>query len=180
VVAILASHTIAAADHVDTSIPGTPFDSTPGIFDTQLFIEVQLRGTMFPGPNGKPGVGGNAGQVNRPSKASSHPHAWQSFASQSSLRNQNSTNIANASTNQAKMQSEFKAAMLKLSLIGQNAKNMVDCSDVIPVPKPVIGTPHLPAGLNMGRHRASLCHVAVPVLTAQPGAQTSVAPVPPS
>jgi hypothetical protein len=30
-------------------IPGTPFDSTPGIFDTQVFIEVQLRGTLFPG-----------------------------------------------------------------------------------------------------------------------------------
>ncbi len=27
----------------------TPFDSTPGIFDTQIFIEVQLRGTRFPG-----------------------------------------------------------------------------------------------------------------------------------
>ncbi len=27
----------------------TPFDSTPNIFDTQIFIEVQLRGTLFPG-----------------------------------------------------------------------------------------------------------------------------------
>ncbi len=27
----------------------TPFDSTPEIFDTQIFIEVQLRGTLFPG-----------------------------------------------------------------------------------------------------------------------------------
>ncbi|KAJ7019580.1 manganese peroxidase-like protein [Mycena alexandri] len=49
VVALLASHTIAAADHVDPTIPGTPFDSTPGVFDTQLFIEVQLRGVLFPG-----------------------------------------------------------------------------------------------------------------------------------
>ena len=49
VVALLASHTIAAADHVDESIPGTPFDSTPGVFDTQFFVETQLRGTLFPG-----------------------------------------------------------------------------------------------------------------------------------
>ena len=41
---IIDSHTIAAADHVDPSIPGTPFDSTPSEFDSQFFIEVQLRG----------------------------------------------------------------------------------------------------------------------------------------
>lgn len=41
-------------------IPGTPFDSTPGIFDTQFFIEVQLRGTLFPG------TGGNQGEVESP------------------------------------------------------------------------------------------------------------------
>lgn len=42
-------HTIAAADEVDPTIPGTPFDSTPELFDTQFFIETQLRGTGFPG-----------------------------------------------------------------------------------------------------------------------------------
>lgn len=48
VVALLASHTIAAADHVDPTIPGTPFDSTPSTFDSQFFLETQLRGTLFP------------------------------------------------------------------------------------------------------------------------------------
>ena len=43
------SHTVAAADRVDPTIPGTPFDSTPELFDTQFFIETQLRGTLFPG-----------------------------------------------------------------------------------------------------------------------------------
>ncbi|KAK0187479.1 manganese peroxidase-like protein, partial [Armillaria mellea] len=52
---IIARHTVAAADKVDVTIPGTPFDSTPGIFDTQIFIEVQLRGTRFPGTAGNPG-----------------------------------------------------------------------------------------------------------------------------
>ncbi len=56
----LCSHTIAAADHVDPSIPGTPFDSTPELFDTQFFIETQLRGTLFPG------TGGNQGEVESP------------------------------------------------------------------------------------------------------------------
>ena len=57
---ILSSHTVAAADHVDPSIPGTPFDSTPEEFDTQFFIETQLRGTLFPG------TGGNQGEVESP------------------------------------------------------------------------------------------------------------------
>jgi hypothetical protein len=48
VVALLASHTIAAADVVDPSIPGTPFDSTVGTFDSQVFLEVLLKGTRFP------------------------------------------------------------------------------------------------------------------------------------
>jgi hypothetical protein len=47
------------------------------------------------------------------------------------------------------MQSEFKAAMAKLAVIGQDVSKLIDCSDVIPVPKPVVGTPHLPAGLSM-------------------------------
>ena len=59
---IIDSHTIAAADHVDPSIPGTPFDSTPSEFDSQFFIEVQLRGTLFPG------TGGNQGEVESPLK----------------------------------------------------------------------------------------------------------------
>ena len=53
-------HTIAAADHVDPSIPGTPFDSTPELFDSQFFIETQLRGTSFPG------TPGNQGEVESP------------------------------------------------------------------------------------------------------------------
>lgn len=49
------------------------------------------------------------------------------------------------------MQSVFKAAMLKLSTLGQNTREMVDCSDVIPVPKalPASAGPHLPPGIKM-------------------------------
>ncbi|KAF9554079.1 heme peroxidase [Agrocybe pediades] len=45
-VALLSSHTIAAADVVDPTIPGTPFDSTVGTFDTQVFLEVLLKGKL--------------------------------------------------------------------------------------------------------------------------------------
>ncbi|KAL0954618.1 hypothetical protein HGRIS_003576 [Hohenbuehelia grisea] len=60
VVWLLISHTIAAADLVDPTIPGTPFDSTPGVFDTQFFVETQLKGTLFPG------TGSNEGEVQSP------------------------------------------------------------------------------------------------------------------
>jgi manganese peroxidase len=170
VVALLSSHTIAAADHVDPTIPGTPFDSTPEIFDTQVFIEVQLRGTLFPG------TGGNAGEVESPlegeirlnsdaslARDSRTACAWQSFVGQ-----------------QAKMQSEFKAAMAKLAVIGQDRSKLIDCSDVIPVPKPVVGTPHLPAGHSMADIEQACATAPFPTLTANPGPATSVPPVPPS
>ncbi|PBK64670.1 manganese peroxidase 1 [Armillaria solidipes] len=170
-IALLSSHTVAAADKVDVTIPGTPFDSTPGIFDTQIFIEVQLRGTQFPG------TGGNQGEVLSPLAGemrlqSDHTLArdsrtdclWQSFAN-----------------DQAKMQTEFKSAMLKLSTLGQDLTQMVDCSEVIPEPLAAsVHGAHLPAGLNMNDIEQACATAAFPTLTADPGAVTSVAPVPPS
>lgn len=47
------------------------------------------------------------------------------------------------------MQTEFKAAMLKLSLLGHSQANLIDCSEVIPANKALVGSPHLPAGLAM-------------------------------
>ena len=40
------SHSIAASKDIE---PGAPFDSTPGLFDTQFFVEVQLHGAQCPG-----------------------------------------------------------------------------------------------------------------------------------
>lgn len=51
--------------------------------------------------------------------------------------------------NQAKLQSAFKAAMDKLATLGQDRSKLIDCSDVIPVPKPLQSKAHLPAGLTM-------------------------------
>ncbi|KAF8918046.1 manganese peroxidase 1 precursor [Mucidula mucida] len=170
VIALLASHSIAAADHVDESIPGTPFDSTPSTFDSQFFIEVQLRGTSFPG------AGGNQGEVESPlggeirlqsdselARDSRTACEWQSFVN-----------------NQSKLQSAFKAAMLKLSLLGQDQSQMVDCSEVIQTPPSLAPTPHLPAGLTLNDVEQACDTTPFPALTADPGPQTSVPPVPPS
>lgn len=118
----MASHSVGAADHVDPTIPDTPFDSTPGVFDSQFFVETQLRGTLFPG------TGGNQGQVESPlagelrlqsdselARDSRTSCAWQSFV-----------------LDQDKMRTEFAAAMLKLSIVGHSIGDLVDCSEVIP------------------------------------------------
>jgi hypothetical protein len=55
VIALLASHTIARADHVDATLDAAPFDSTPFTFDTQIFLEVLLEGTGFPGTGNNTG-----------------------------------------------------------------------------------------------------------------------------
>ncbi|THH28450.1 hypothetical protein EUX98_g5730 [Antrodiella citrinella] len=170
VVALLASHTVAAADHVDPTIPGTPFDSTPEQFDTQFFIETQLKGTLFPGTSG------NQGEVMSPlrgeirlqsdSELARDPRTaceWQSFVN-----------------NQNKLQSAFKAAMAKLAVLGQNVRELTDCSEVIPVPKPANSKAHLPAGLNHRDIEQACRTTPFPILPADPGPVTSVAPVPPS
>ncbi|KAK0212397.1 manganese peroxidase 1 precursor [Desarmillaria ectypa] len=170
VVALLASHSVAAADHVDPTVI-TPFDSTPGLFDTQVFIEVQLRGTSFPGTGGNQGEAESplAGEIRIQSDASLSTDSrtacdWQSFAN-----------------NQAKMQTDFKAAMLKLSVLGQDVSKMVDCSEVIPVPLAASAhAAHLPAGLSMNDIEQACATAPFPTLTADPGPITSVAPVPPS
>ncbi|KAK0195899.1 manganese dependent peroxidase 1 [Armillaria mellea] len=182
VVALLASHTIAAADLVDPTvrsleyyvgeIPGTPFDSTPGLYDSQFFIEVQLHGTLFPG------TAGNQGEVESPIEGE--------------MRLQSDAEIArdfrtacewqSLMTDHAKLQRVFKDAMLKLSILGHSQNDLIDCSDVIPVPVPLpsTATPHLPSNTTRKDIDIACAFTPFPALTALPGPATSISPVPPS
>ncbi|KAK7472919.1 fungal class II heme-containing peroxidase [Stygiomarasmius scandens] len=129
-----------------------------------------MRGILFPG------TGGNQGEVESPlrgeirlqsdselARDSRTACEWQSFVN-----------------NQSKLQSAFKAAMLKLSLLGQDQSKLVDCSEVIPMTRPVTGRAHLPAGSTMNDVEQACATSAFPTLSADPGSATSVAPVPPS
>ncbi|KAF7359876.1 Peroxidase [Mycena venus] len=178
VVALLASHSVAAADHVDptvSNIPGSPFDSTPGVFDTQFFIETQLKGTAFPGTSGNVGEAESplAGEmrlqsdelVSRAIHSCSKVINW--YYSLPGVRSYNLCAFSllltlsllldsrtactwqSFAVDQTNMQNQFKAAMAKMAILGQNKANLVDCSDVIPVPKGVTTKPHLPAGKTM-------------------------------
>ncbi|THH27733.1 hypothetical protein EUX98_g6460 [Antrodiella citrinella] len=170
VVWALASHTIAAADLVDPTIPGTPFDSTPSLFDTQFFVETQLIGTLFPG------TAGNQGEDESPLAGemrlqSDHDLArdnrtaceWQSFVN-----------------NQPKLMARFSQVMLKLSLLGQNQSTLTDCSEVIPTPVALNVQATFPAGLGLADVEQACSSTPFPSLSTAPGPATSVPPVPPS
>ncbi|KAL4245328.1 Peroxidase [Abortiporus biennis] len=171
VVDLLISHSVAAQDHVDPTIPGTPFDSTPGDFDAQFFVETLLKGTLFPGNGSNIGEVQSAlqGEFRLQSDATIARDArtaceWQSFI-----------------TNHNLMVSKFEAVMAKLAVLGQNPRKLVDCSEVIPVPSVAKSkSAVLPAGKTLKDIEHSCRATPFPVISAAPGPATSVAPVPPS
>ncbi|KAL1948279.1 hypothetical protein VTO73DRAFT_12354 [Trametes versicolor] len=166
---LLTAHTVAAANDVDPTKSGLPFDSTPEIWDTQFFVETQLRGTLFPGK------GGNQGEVESPLAGeirlqSDHTIArdtrtaceWQSFVD-----------------NQPKAQQMFQFVFQVLTTLGQNQDDLVDCTEVVPIPAPPQGHTHLPAGMTMNDIEQACAETPFPTLPADPGPRTAVAPVVP-
>ncbi|KAK7455904.1 Versatile peroxidase vpl1 [Stygiomarasmius scandens] len=169
-VALLASHSVAAQDHVDPTIHGSPFDSTPGLFDTQFFIETLLHGDVIPGNGIQVGESKSPleGELRLQSdgRLARHPITaceWQSFVN-----------------DQTRMANKFRAAMSKMAILGHSRHSLIDCSDVIPVPAPNAKTPSLPAGKTMSDVEGSCLLKPFPTLSSDPGPETSVAPVPPS
>ncbi|KAH8813607.1 heme peroxidase [Flagelloscypha sp. PMI_526] len=131
-VALLASHSIAVQEHVDPTVENTPFDTTPQVLDSQFYLETLLKGTMWAGEPKVPGESKTAipgtfrlqsdGLIARDPRTACE---WQNFI-----------------VNELDMQSKFRDAMYKLSLVGQKEKDLYDCSDVIPDTIPY--TPRLP------------------------------------
>ena len=55
----------------------------------------------------------------------------------------------------------FRDAMAKLAVLGQDIDNMVDCSDLIPVPKPLQNAvAHFPAGFSKEDIDSTVCFLA--------------------
>ncbi|KAF7796474.1 hypothetical protein EIP86_007651 [Pleurotus ostreatoroseus] len=166
----LIAHTIAAQNDIDPTIPRTPFDSTPAVFDGQFFIETQLRGTLFPGK------GGIQGTTQSPLKGefrlqSDHDLArdsrtaceWQSFG-----------------TDQAKLQNRFQFIFGAMGQLGHDPNDLIDCSEVLPNPPPLTTTPHFPAGKSNADVEQACAETPFPVLRSDPGPQTAVPAVPTS
>ncbi|KAJ7846880.1 heme peroxidase [Mycena olivaceomarginata] len=168
IVDLLASHTIAAQDHVDPTIPmrsstGTLFDSTPSVFDAATL----LVGQTFPGN------GSNQGEVVSPLAGEFRLQSNFAIARDPRMACEWQPFIGNHAT----MTTKFRAAMAKMATLGQNRNSLTDCSDVIPVPKTLTTKLFLPARKTHKDVQVT-CHATpFPVLTAQPGPATSVAPV---
>ncbi|KAH9848090.1 heme peroxidase [Lenzites betulinus] len=111
-----------------TTRMGLPFDSTPELWDTQFFLETQLRGTAFPGSGGNQGEveSAVAGELRLQSdhtiaRDSRTACEWQSFVD-----------------NQPKAQAMFQFVFHDLSLFGQNVDDLVNCTEVVPISAPRI------------------------------------------
>jgi manganese peroxidase len=171
IIALLASHTAAGADDFAPPLKGVPFDSTPAVFDTNIFIDVLLNGTLFPvgATTIEPGIVGTAinGTIRLLSDfelARDHRTActWQSFAL-------NHTTMINA----------FSAAFFKMGLIGQgNNTNLIDCSFVIPQPPALDDVIKFPPQEFLVDIDQSCGDMAFPNLSTVPGPALNVSPIP--
>ncbi|KAF8803274.1 manganese peroxidase 1 [Phlegmacium glaucopus] len=168
IVALLASHTIAAADKVDPTIPGTPFDSTVGVFDTQVFLEVLLTGSSFPGNGSQPGevLAPLFGEMRLQSdfliaRDSRTACLWQ-----------------NSVDNQKQVTKTFSKAMAKMQVLGQNTKKLIDCSEVIPTSAPFVGPIKFPASFSQADVEVSCDKGHFPSIATVAGPAPTVAPVP--
>jgi len=173
VVALLASHSVARADHVDPNLSAAPFDSTPFTFDTQFFLETLLKGTGFPGS------ANNSGEVASPLPNTSGDEVGE-------LRLQSDQSFAQDSrtaclwqsfiTDQAKMASQFRAAMIKLATVGQDVNRLVDCSEALPavVTTAVSKVASFPATKSRADVEQACHAVPFPTLSANAGPATLI------
>ncbi|KAF8579969.1 class II peroxidase [Ramaria rubella] len=174
IIALLASHTIARADHVDPTLDAAPFDSTPFTFDTQVFLEVLLKGVGFPGLDNNTGEvssplpigeGDNVGELRLQSdfllaRDNRTACTWQGFINE-----------------QEKMASAFKAAMAKLAVNGQDTTNFINCTEVLPPPTPAVNKPATFPATKTRQDVQQACLVSpFPSLPTDPGAQETIIP----
>ncbi|KAJ7190001.1 manganese peroxidase [Mycena pura] len=175
VVSLLAAHSIARADKVDPTIDAAPFDSTPFTFDTQVFLEVLLKGVGFPGsPN-------NVGEVSSPlplgkGNDTGEMRLQSDFAL---ARDPRTTCFWQGFVNkQDFMAASFQAAMAKLAVLGQDRNKLIDCSDVVPA---TVQAHVKPATFPATKTAKDLeltgkCQDPFPSLATDPGAQETLIP----
>jgi hypothetical protein len=168
VVWFLIAHTIAAQNDVDPTIPRTPFDSTPTIFDGQFFIDTQLRGISFPGK------GGIQGTTTSPLKGEFRLQSDQQLARDS----RTACEWQSFGTDQDKLQNRFQFIFEAMGQLGHDPATLTDCSDVLPVPAALPNTPHFPAGKTNKDVEQACADTPFPTLRTDPGPQTAVAQVP--
>ncbi|KAJ7800956.1 heme peroxidase, partial [Mycena olivaceomarginata] len=113
-----ASHMVPAQDHVDESVCGTPFDSTPGVFDTQFFIVVGSSAAQSPSLLSVLSIARRRYWEWLQSRRSRIPRSRVTY----------STLTLAIIHNQNLMATNFRAAMSKMAILGQSRADLTDCS----------------------------------------------------
>ncbi|KAL5507601.1 GP1_6 [Sanghuangporus vaninii] len=164
VIHLLASHSVARSD---TLVPGheaVPFDSTPFTFDTQVFLEVLLKGVDVPfGVNNTDGA-----EVDSPIPESGEMRLQSDFAL---ARDQRTACEWQSMVNdQQLMMSNFASAMSKLAILGHNREDLIDCSEVVPQATPPLGkSATFPAGTTADDVEQACAETPFPALSADAG-----------
>ncbi|KAL5507604.1 hypothetical protein ACEPAH_7060 [Sanghuangporus vaninii] len=126
---LLAGHSIARASHVDSSVNAS-LDSSPEVFDSQFFLEVLLKGRGYPG-------NGSSNPFEAPSALYSEGEMRLHSDYLLARDDRTACTWQSLVDNQLLMMEGFRSSMSKLAVIGQNKAELVDCSDTVPLPKPI-------------------------------------------
>ncbi|THH05588.1 hypothetical protein EW145_g4686 [Phellinidium pouzarii] len=145
-----------------------PFDTTPFTFDTQIFLEVLLKGVGVPfGVNNTDGA-----EVDSPLPESNEMRLQSDFVLSRDSRT--ACEWQSMVDNQQLMMSNFKSAMAKLAVVGHNPDDLIDCSDVIPAATPPVAKPAtFPAGTSPSDLQL-VCNSPFPSLNTDPGQATVI------
>ncbi|KAF6749876.1 peroxidase [Ephemerocybe angulata] len=161
---LLASHSIAAQQGLNTGIAGSPLDSTPDVFDSQFYIETLLKGVLNPGPT--------TGFAEVLSPIPGEFRMQSDFAIARDPRTACRWQALGA--DHALMSSAFRAAMVKLATLGNNRSTLVDCSSVIPTPASAPAPPTIPGGKTLDDIEGSCAATPFPSLPIAPGPTPTV------
>ncbi|KAI0712071.1 manganese peroxidase isozyme precursor [Earliella scabrosa] len=153
-VVLLGAHSVGVQRTINPAVSGKPLDTTPSVFDSQFYLEMLLKGTVYPRKAPHPGEALSASngvfRFSSDAAIARHPSTacmWQSYIGQdNSLR------------------AAFRRAMKKVSVLGQNPDDLLDCSEVIPVPPPSNASTRYPAGFKPADIEHSCRDVALPQL----------------
>ncbi|KAH8107483.1 manganese peroxidase 1 [Phellopilus nigrolimitatus] len=165
---LLASHTVARSDTLVVGHQAVPFDSTPFTFDSQVFLEVLLKGTGVPfGVNNTFGA-----EVDSPLPAEGEMRLQSDFAL--SRDPETACFWQDMINNQQLMMNGFKTSMAKMAITGHNANKLIDCSEAVPVPKPPVKKATTYPATQSFKDVQQVCHKPFPVLSTDPGAATVI------
>ena len=118
---------------IDGFVPGhdsVPLDTTPFIFDSQIFLEVLLKGVGFPFNVTNP----TGGEVESPLPAEGEVRLQSDFAL--ARDNRTACDWQNNIGNHASMAANFRNAFAKIAVVGQDVSSLIDCSEAVPEPVP--------------------------------------------